>query len=632
MKTIFNLCTIYAQKTCAEMGKKMKTKIKGIFTSLVENFKYVIKMFQLMYENDKAYIFFLVADVIIYACIPFTNILLVKLSISMLEEHAEFGTFLPVVLAMLALGVFLNLLHNYLNYKRDVHGSTISVALYKNVFTKTLNSDYEQLLDKKFSEKRELAIGIINGSHFAALTNAFHNIVSNILILVGVTILLSKVDFRILIAVGVVVLINTVSVIYRKKYERGVHVDITPTLRKIRYFMDIGADVSYVKEIKTYQMDRKLIERYVDLEKNMYAKVDKTRKISLCSYGIAHVMGAVLNGIVYSYLGFRVLVRNNLSLSDFSLFLSAIISFNGSVQTIISSFVDIGSNGRYLQDYFTFMDLPSCDIRKSGETESSICLKELFFEFKNVSYRYPNKEEYALRNLNLTIKGGEKVAIVGENGAGKTTLVMLLLRMIKPTEGKILLNGVDIEDYDIDVYQRIFAGVYQDYRLFAFTFAENVTALVDTNEDKVWRVLEKVGLKKKIVEMKKGIDTYIDKLYEEDGVRVSGGESQRLAIARALYKDALVFILDEPTSSLDPKMENEIFEMFDEITSGKTAFYITHRLGSVHLCNRVIVLDHGNVVEDGSHSELIHHNGLYADLFRTQARLYVEEESLSGQE
>lgn len=586
---------------------------------------YTKRMFVLMWRNDKAYLAFVLLDIIVFSCMPFISMYLVKMSISMMEAKADFPFYVAVIVGLLLAGVLGNFIHNWLNYKRDVHGSMINIILYKNIFEKTLNIDYEQLLNKDIKEKRELAIQIIDKSRFATLTNNFYGIVSNIIILLGIVIILAQVDFWVLMVVLVVVIINTLSIMYRQKYNRSVHIDINPILRKLQYFMRIGEDASYVKEIKTYSMDKKMVKQYVDLQNQMRVGVDKTRKLSLFGYGISHAMDAILNGIVYINLGFRVL-RGSLSISNFSFFLSSILNFNRSIQSIVSSFVEISNNGQYLQDYFEFMDIKTNMDRKGLAIAQTTEKKTYAFTFDNVSYRYPQKDDYALKNINLELKPDEKLAIVGENGSGKSTLIMLLMRIIDPTQGRILLNGVDIRDYDLEEYKKLFSTVFQDYKLFSFTIKENITALSEEDSARLTNVIAEVGLDQKLASLRKGVDTYLDKLYDNEGVLLSGGESQRLSIARALYKNAPIFILDEPTAALDPRIEHEIYTQFKTMAEGKTTFYITHRLASVRFCDRVIVLREGQVVEMGSHYDLIKANGYYAELYHMQAQYFTESE------
>lgn len=602
--------------------------MKKIFINIISNFSYTGKMLKLMWKSDKQYIVYLLLDIIVWSIIPFVNVYLVQESINMLETGADFQNYVPIIVGLVIGNLILNYCHNYLNYKRDLHGSIISVILYKNIFVKTLNLDYEKIIDKNIQEMRELSLRIIDNSRFSVMTVAFHNLVSSIIVITGISYLLAQIDLWILFIVLTIVIVNSISVIYRNRYERKVEIDINPIIRKIQYFMGIGSNYSYIKEMKLFSMNNNVVNEYVNLQKEMYKGVNKTRRLSLFGYTISHISQAILNIVIYLYLGYRVLVNKNLSIAEFSVFLAAVVNFNGSIQRIFTSHLQINNNGQYLKDYFEFMKINNIEEDESVK-QDLIVRKYNIIEFKNVSYRYPNQENYAIKNLSLKFNTGEKLSIVGENGSGKTTLVMLLMRMIDPTEGEILFNGINIKNLKIDEYRKLFSTVFQDFKLFAFTIKENVSALSsERREDidkKVNKALYSIGLGEKINSLPKGIYTYIEQIYDKEGILLSGGESQRIAIARALYKDSPIFILDEPTAALDPRVEYEIYSKFEEFTQNKTILYITHRLASTKFCNKIVVLKKGEVIELGTHNELMKMNGYYSELFNMQAQYYIEK-------
>lgn len=591
---------------------------------LFNNFSYSGKMIRLMWRNDKSYLFYVLLDIVVYSCIPLINLPIVQKSIEMLESKTDFREFAITLAALIAAQLILNCLHSYLNYKRELHGNVISLALYKGLFEKTLSIDYEMLLDKDIQEKRKLAEKLVWDGRFSKIATNFHNFLTNTIILSGIVAILSQVDLLVLAISLMIVLVNTVVTRYRNKYRRAIDVDLNPISRKIQYFTDIGSSFSFIKEIKTYGMEKSLLSKYSVLQGEMYKGIDKAIHLSMAGYIIAHVMNFLLDILGYTYLGFRVLVRGNLSIANFSMFLAAIYNFNSSIGAMIGTFENMAADGRYLQDYFDFLDLKTMKDNAGGKPLMLPESRAYSFTFDNVSYKYPHQETYALRNVNLEIKSNEKIAIVGENGAGKTTLTMLLMRIVEPAEGRILLNGIDIRDYDEDEYRKLFSTVFQDYKLFSFSIQDNITALGAAKPLSVTDVVERAGLEQKIASLSKGVDTYIDKLYDNDGVVFSGGESQRLAIARALYKNAPIYVLDEPTAALDPRIENDIYTKFRDITAGKTTFYITHRLASTHFCDRIIVLKDGGVAEFGSHRELMGKNGYYAELYNMQAQYYME--------
>ena len=608
--------------------------MKKIFINIISNFSYTGKMLKLMWKSDKQYIVYLLLDIIVWSIIPFVNVYLVQESINMLETGADFQNYVPIIVGLVIGNLILNYCHNYLNYKRDLHGSIISVILYKNIFVKTLNLDYEKIIDKNIQEMRELSLRIIDNSRFSVMTVAFHNLVSSINVITGISYLLAQIDLWILFIVLTIVIVNSISVIYRNRYERKVEIDINPIIRKIQYFMGIGSNYSYIKEMKLFSMNNNVVNEYVNLQKEMYKGVNKTRRLSLFGYTISHISQAILNIVIYLYLGYRVLVNKNLSIAEFSVFLAAVVNFNGSIQRIFTSHLQINNNGQYLKDYFEFMKINNIEEDESVK-QDLIVRKHNIIEFKNVSYRYPNQENYAIKNLSLKFNTGEKLSIVGENGSGKTTLVMLLMRMIDPTEGEILFNGINIKNLKIDEYRKLFSTVFQDFKLFAFTIKENVSALSsERREDidkKVNKALYSIGLGEKINSLPKGIYTYIEQIYDKEGILLSGGESQRIAIARALYKDSPIFILDEPTAALDPRVEYEIYSKFEEFTQNKTILYITHRLASTKFCNKIVVLKKGEVIELGTHNELMKMNGYYSELFNMQAQYYIEKSGTNNE-
>ncbi len=583
------------------------------------------KLIKMMFIYDKLYFLYIVLDIIAYSSITFVNLFLIQRSVAMLEEKTEFVEFLLVVVGFLLASMLLNCLHSFFNYKRDVHGSTISVSMLKSLFEKTLKIDYELLLDKDIQEKRRLASQITQNNRFVNLSNTFYGFSSNLIVLIGLIAVLARIDIWILVISMVVVIVNTKVTIHQNKFRRAIDVDLNPISRKIIYFDEIGSNFSHSKEIKNYGMIKPLVSKFLAIQKEWHDGANKVTRASLGGFCVSYVANFVLNAVVYIYLGFKVLAWNTLSIADFSMFLTAILEFNGCIQSIVGFFTDISANAPYLQDYFDFMKLKTMNDKSGGELRRLPEVGHYRITFDNVSYRYPQQMVWALSNISLEVKSGEKIAIVGENGAGKTTMVLLLMRLIDPSQGRILLNGVDIRSYDENEYRTLFSTVFQDFKLFSFTIEENITALAKADSVQVERAVESAGLTNKVSSLGKGVKTYIDKLYDNEGVALSGGEGQRLAIARALYKNAPIYVLDEPTAALDPRIENDIYTRFKDITDGKTTFYITHRLASTHFCDRIIVLKNGRIEETGSHKELMRKNGYYAELYNMQAQYYTED-------
>jgi ATP-binding cassette subfamily B protein len=283
------------------------------------------------------------------------------------------------------------------------------------------------------------------------------------------------------------------------------------------------------------------------------------------------------------------------------------------------------TNAPYLEKTFEFLDIPNAMYQGSLTTEKRAD-RQYEVEFKNVSFKYPGSDIWALRHVNMKFKVGKRLAIVGENGSGKTTFIKLLCRLYDPQEGQILLNGIDIRKYRYDDYMSIFSVVFQDFRLICQPLGNNVAGSIEYDRERVEKALIDAGFGARLASMDKGLDTMIYKNLTEDGVDVSGGEAQKIAIARALYKDAPFIILDEPTAALDPIAEAEIYGKFDEIAGDKTAIYISHRLSSCKFCDEIAVFHEGAVIQHGTHAELVADvSGKYHELWNAQAQYYTEK-------
>lgn len=289
---------------------------------------------------------------------------------------------------------------------------------------------------------------------------------------------------------------------------------------------------------------------------------------------------------------------------------------------LVSSLGYILNNYEYIKEALDYLEYDKTMYNGSLTTEKRADRK-YEVEFRNVSFKYPGCDNFVLKNINLKFKLGKRLAIVGQNGSGKSTFIKLLIRLYDPNEGQVLLNGIDIRKYNYKDYLKIFSVVFQDFDLFAFPIAQNISGSINYDKEKVIKALEDVGMMDRVSNMKNGIDTYLYKDIDKEGVDVSGGEAQKIAIARALYQDAAFIILDEPTAALDPLAEQEIYEKLGSIVQDRTAIFISHRLSSCKFSDNILVFDKGSIVEEGNHNELVIKSGKYKDLWDAQAGYYV---------
>ena len=328
------------------------------------------------------------------------------------------------------------------------------------------------------------------------------------------------------------------------------------------------------------------------------------------------------NGIAYFYL-IRLTVTQGLPASEFLLYFTAVSGFTAWVTGILTDFSTLHRECLGLSVVQEYLNLPEPFRFQGGKPIPNASRWELRME--HVSFRYPGAPQDTLHNFNLTIHPGEKLAIVGLNGAGKTTVVKLLCGFYDPDEGRVLLNGTDIRQWNRQEYYSLLSAVFQDFSMLDITVAESVAQSVDRiDRQRVVQCLEKAGLMGLVEQFPQGLDTHIGRTVYLDGVLMSGGEFQRLMLARALYKNGPILVLDEPTAALDPIAENDIYMKYHEMTAGKTSVFISPRLASPRFCDRIILIDHGRIAEEGTHEDLMKRNGLYAKLFEVQSRYYQE--------
>ena len=304
-------------------------------------------------------------------------------------------------------------------------------------------------------------------------------------------------------------------------------------------------------------------------------------------------------------------------------YISAVTALSHNLEEFLGAIGEVNTNWEFLKKTFDFLDTPNDMYQGSLTVEKrNDCQYEV--EFKDVSFCYPGTDRKVLDHVNLKFRIGEKLAIVGENGSGKSTFIKLLCRLYDPTEGEILLNGINIKKYKYKEYMSVFSVVFQDFKLFALPLGQNVAASTEYDADKVQECLKLAGFDVHSDRMKKGLDTWLYKDCDADGVNISGGEEQKIALARALYQNAAFLILDEPTAALDPIAEAEVYSSFNEIVGDRTAVYISHRLSSCRFCDEIVVFDQGRIVQQGTHEELVEQtNCKYYELWSAQAKYYA---------
>ena len=383
-------------------------------------------------------------------------------------------------------------------------------------------------------------------------------------------------------------------------------------------------NISLGKDIRVFSMRPWLEGLYKTTNNLMNAFIAKRESVYLWTNIIDVILSFLRNGIAYFYL-ITMVIKGNLSASEFLLYYGAINGFTNFIISILEHFTTLYKQSLEISTLREFTETPEPFKFEEGKSVKESDFDSFELELKDVSFKYPEAESYTLKNVNLKIKPGEKLAIVGLNGAGKTTIVKLLCGFYDPTEGQVLLNGIDIREFNRRDYYKLICAVFQKFSKLSVTLAENVAQTREgINKEKVLECLNKAGLSEKIENLPKGIDTHIGKEVFEDGVELSGGELQRLMLARTLYKDAPILILDEPTAALDPIAENDIYLKYSSMTENKLSIFISHRLASTRFCDRIIFIAEGGIAEEGTHESLLAKKGKYAELFEVQAQYYKD--------
>ena len=447
------------------------------------------------------------------------------------------------------------------------------------------------------------------------------NLVTTVVTFVAVTVL----DVRLILAITVLAVCSFLY--YRvilKKDKKEVWDRLAPVWRKSSYMARVTQQFEYAKDIRLFAMKPFLLKKQREVFDVREDRMDYHQDIWNRNMLFGQLMNVISRILIYTVLYFAVLRGDNpLSIGSFTLYLTLAGAFSGALISLLQRFGDYSRASMEVDDLRSFLELNG-EVREDLLPLPETGTYEL--QFHDVSFRYPDADREAVSRLNLTLHAGEKLAVVGLNGAGKTTMIKLLLRLYDPTEGTVTLNGTDIRRYRREEYYRLFSPVFQNIEIFALPLAENVSMRPgrETDRKRAETCLREAGLGDKLDGLAKGLDTELLKVAAEDGIDLSGGEKQKLALARALYKGAPVVVLDEPTAALDALAEKQLYERFDRLIGKKSAVYISHRLASTRFCDRIAMFIDGRMAEYGTHDELMARGGEYARLFEVQAQYYRE--------
>lgn len=575
-------------------------------------------------ERDKKQFGRIAVFTIAAAIYPFLGVFLPKIAIGILEQNKKDAgkTLLLAMAVYFVVAGILGFTVSYLRQVISVHNMRIRIHYLGDTFRKLTTMDYKYTENAKFFEENERALNAANNNEegIEGVSNRLFQLPAKIITIVGMFVLAGTLNPWILLVLILHVFVTMWVSRMSHNYSYSKKEEEAKASRKINYYYRTTHDFSFGKDIRIYNFRDRILKNY---QEEIKALTVLRGKIAGREYllGFAGIFTLLLTNVVmYGILIYQAYY--GMPISSFTMYISTITTLMASMLELGTDVTFVINQGQYVGDFFRLMDESLIDEGGSATKPN----ETLEIVFDHVSFRYPNTDTNVFTDLNFTIHKGERLAIVGVNGAGKSTLVKLMTGLFEPTEGHIYINGTDIREYRKKELYSLYSAVFQDVNILAFTLRENVACKSEgVDDERVKTALEKVGLWKKVEGLEKGLDQMMLKVIDENGTDFSGGERQKLSIARGLYKDAPMVIMDEPTAALDALAEAEIYESFSNLVEGKTAVYISHRLASTRFCDKIALFDHDGLKEYGTHEELMERHGSYYEMFTVQGKYYQEE-------
>lgn len=591
--------------------------------------KKLVHFLKLAWSVSPSYLIILVLNAICESAKSILNVILPMFLINELTDSRRIEVLAFYAGLIVLNNVGMTLLTNIGKRFSSVKDVQVQEGMMKLMSEKIMNLEYSYLENPAYLDLKERAVFAINNQNaIANMIYAVAEFLSKALTLIGLVSILITLGpvLIVVLAISIVLVLliyNSVSNLQAKVMQ-----EIVPINRRFGYYFGIAMDKETQKDIRLYNMEKMITERIVKFSNET---CDLFEHMQIKSGQVMGQIAAISEGVAafsYGYVGIRTvstILGPQLTLGALTMYVSAAINFSAMVTKFGEGVVMMMQFMSFLDPYMEFMALAE-ETKQTGKEVFSGEVKTV--EFRDVTFTYPNAEKAVLKNVSFAIHKGEKISIVGLNGAGKSTLVKLICRMYQADSGEILVNGKNIYDYEYLSYMNTISAVFQDYRLFNFTITENISCEDAAKQDRIEQLIDEVGLREKIDELPHGIESRFGKEYDEEGIEMSGGQGQKIAIARALYKKASMVILDEPASALDPIAEAEIYEKFNSLVEDKTAIYISHRMSSSVFCDRILIIDGGTVADFDTHENLMKKTeSLYYKLFMSQAENYRLEEA-----
>lgn len=607
------------------MRKKTKNAtatIKSFFGCLGN----VGRLYKLIWKYKKSYVLFSSFMIFVDTAFLYSGLIFLKLIIDELTHGQDKQLIIFYIVLMTGISLILKTISNLYNCYNEEKIEQLKTNFIFEIQKKTMRLSYRQIEDPNLIDERQKAMEVFYPKQPAFMNirntiDGIRTLFTGIVQITGIIAVLVIINPLIIISLLVICFIGSVlnTIAANKEFEVW-NKSLVKVGRQLGYFQELATNFNYAKEMRINKLQNWISDK-------MYATAIKLIKgiiVAVIAFTVMGLISGTLfslqDGGIFLYLA-KITTEDQITVGDFTVYISAIISFIGIANSISSQIILLHKSGRYIQTFLDYMNLEEENLNITGtivETKD----EEMNIRFENVYFRYPGQSEYVLEGINLEVKNSSKLVIVGENGAGKSTLIKLLLRLYQPTKGTIYLNGMDINKMDFKSYMRKVSAVFQDFKILSISLLDNIKFDKEGSPEAIWKVLDEVGLKEYVESMPNGLYTQMGKMFDDNGIELSGGQQQKLAIARALFKNTNLVVLDEPTAMLSPKAEYDIYSNFNSLTQGKTSIYISHRMSCCRFCDNIAVMDQGKIVEYGNHQTLMKLGGLYTKMFNLQAEFY----------
>lgn len=585
-----------------------------------------VEILKIIAKHEPLYLVYAFPQVILTAVLPLLYVYMPKLIIEKLTDGSQYSDVVRIIAIYAGILLMINIGNKVLVNKSGLYADNFSKKLRFEIGKITMRLELKDIESAGFHD----VIGMANNAADLTTTmGSFQNIISNIITIVGLSYIVIQLDSLFILLVAVTLSVKILFTYFRyssnKKMRKlsAKNDRVGNYLTGIAYFNEGGA-----KEIRVNSLQGWFLGKIKLFRNEMVALQYKNFR----RYALFEIITAVIMAgqsfVVLWILSLRY-INGAVSIADFTMYFFAVAALTASLSAITEQIGNYNQQILNVADYKKLIDIKTNENNGViGPSEHFNSQDKIEFIFNNVFFMYPGTEKLVLENINIKITDKEKLVVVGLNGAGKSTFIKLLCKFYRPTSGIITINGTDIWNIPNDEYYKIIAAIFQDYTNFSFSLAENVSMSETENTKKVADVISVIGLSDYVKELPHGLDTFISRNFNPNGTELSGGQGQKLAIARAIYKNSPVLILDEPTASLDPKAESEIYADFFKLSKNKTTIFISHRLAISTIADNIAVFADGKIREYGSHSELMKQNSLYAEMYRKQSRPYLDESKI----